>query len=171
MWEKVLILLWSSGGNCLRCLDVHARIPLLQQFQQLVEVQESARILEDIANGNKHSGSSVVGVHGILYADLKDILETWRLRTPNEWDNLTVWYDLLQWRNEMYNAVIDAFRDFGTTNPQLRHLGYHDKAWNVNKLAHISHKQGLSDVCVSILEKCMDTQPWKFRYCKLLHIL
>ncbi|XAR57979.1 Non-specific serine/threonine protein kinase [Bertholletia excelsa] len=134
-------------------MSVHARIPLLQQFQQLVEVQESARIIVDIANGNKLSGSSVVGVHGGLYADLKDILETWRLRTPNEWDNMTVWYDLLQWRNEMYNAVIDAFKDFGTSNSQLHHLGYRDKAWNVNKLAHIARKQGLHDVCVSILEK------------------
>ncbi|KAF2312392.1 hypothetical protein GH714_034499 [Hevea brasiliensis] len=134
-------------------MSVHARIPLLQQFQQLVEVQESARILVDIANGNKVSGSSVVGVHGNLYADLKDILETWRLRTPNEWDNMSVWYDLLQWRNEMYNAVIDAFKDFGNTNSQLHHLGYRDKAWNVNKLAHIARKQGLYDVCVIILEK------------------
>ncbi|KDP46748.1 hypothetical protein JCGZ_06536 [Jatropha curcas] len=134
-------------------MSVHARIPLLQQFQQLVEVQESSRILVDIANGNKLSGSSVVGVHGNLYADLKDILETWRLRTPNEWDNMSVWYDLLQWRNEMYNAVIDAFKDFGNTNSQLHHLGYRDKAWNVNKLAHIARKQGLYDVCVTILEK------------------
>jgi transformation/transcription domain-associated protein len=134
-------------------MSVHARIPLLQQFQQLVEVQESARVLVDIANGNKHSGSSVVGVHGNLYADLKDILETWRLRTPNEWDNMSVWCDLLQWRNEMYNAVIDAFKDFSNTNTQLHHLGYHDKAWNVNRLAHIARKQGLFDVCVTILEK------------------
>ncbi|XP_068325472.1 uncharacterized protein [Pyrus communis] len=134
-------------------MSIHARIPLLQQFQQLVEVQESSRILVDIANGNKLSGNPVVGVHGNLYADLKDILETWRLRTPNEWDNMSVWYDLLQWRNEMYNAVIEAFKDFTTTNPQLHHLGYRDKAWNVNKLAHIGRKQGLYDVCVSILEK------------------
>ncbi|KAM7524076.1 hypothetical protein LguiA_013978 [Lonicera macranthoides] len=134
-------------------MSIHSRIPLLQQFQQLVEVQESARIIVDIAHGNKLSGSSAVGVHGGLYADLKDILETWRLRTPNEWDNVSVWYDLLQWRNEMYNAVIDAFKDFGTTNSQLHHLGYRDKAWNVNKLAHIGRKQGLYDVCVSILDK------------------
>lgn len=133
-------------------MSVHSRIPLLQQFQQLIEVQESARILVDIANGNKLSNTSV-GVHGNLYADLKDILETWRLRTPNEWDNMSVWYDLLQWRNEMYNSVIDAFKDFVTTNPQLYHLGFRDKAWNVNKLAHIARKQGLNDVCVTILEK------------------
>lgn len=135
-------------------MSVHARIPLLQQFQQLVEVQESARIYVDIANGNKHPGNPVVGAHGNMYADLKDILETWRLRTPNEWDNMSIWYDLLQWRNEMYNVVIDAFKDFGTTNSQLHHLGYRDKAWNVNKLAHIARKQGLYDVCVNvILEK------------------
>jgi hypothetical protein len=64
-----------------------------------------------ILGSNKLSGSSVVGVHGNLYVDRKDILETWRLRTPNEWDNMSVWCDLLQWRNEMYNAVIDAFKD------------------------------------------------------------
>ncbi|KHN41897.1 Transformation/transcription domain-associated protein [Glycine soja] len=134
-------------------MSVHSRIPLLQQFQQIVEVQESARILMDISNGNKLSGNSVVGVQGNLYADLKDILETWRLRTPNEWDNMSVWYDLLQWRNEMYNSVIDAFKDFGTTNSALHHLGYRDKAWTVNRLAHIARKQSLFDVCVTILEK------------------
>ncbi|KAE8010614.1 hypothetical protein FH972_006971 [Carpinus fangiana] len=134
-------------------MSVHARIPLLQQFQQLVEVQESAKVLVDIASGNKPSAGSV-GVHGNLYADLKDILETWRLRTPNEWDNMSVWCDLLQWRNEMYNAVIDAFKDFSSsTNAPLHHLGYRDKAWNVNRLAHIARKQGLFDVCVAILEK------------------
>ncbi|KAF1875106.1 hypothetical protein Lal_00007722 [Lupinus albus] len=134
-------------------MSVHSRIPLLQQFQQIVEVQESARILLDISNGNKLSGNSVVGVQGNHYADLKDILETWRLRTPNEWDNMSVWYDLLQWRNEMYNHVIEAFKDFGSTNSALHHLGYRDKAWTVNRLAHIARKHGLYDVCVSILEK------------------
>ncbi|GFS30041.1 phosphotransferases/inositol or phosphatidylinositol kinase [Actinidia rufa] len=68
----------------LPAMSVHSKIPLLQQFQQLIEVQESARIIVDIANGNKLSGSSV-GVYGGLYADLKDILETWRLQTQNVW--------------------------------------------------------------------------------------
>ncbi|PKA60897.1 Serine/threonine-protein kinase ATR [Apostasia shenzhenica] len=134
-------------------MSVQSRMPLLQQFQQLVEVQESARILLEISNGNKQaSGNSGSGGHS-GYAELKDILETWRLRTPNEWDNMTVWYDLLQWRNEMYNAIIDAFKEFASTNQQLHHLGYRDKAWNVNKLAHIARKQGLYDVCVTILDK------------------
>ncbi|RID59278.1 hypothetical protein BRARA_F02519 [Brassica rapa] len=134
-------------------MSVHARVPLLQQFQQLVEVQESARIHVDIANGNKVSGNAAVGAPGNRYADLKDILETWRLRTPNEWDSMPVWYDMLQWRNEMYNVVIEAFKDFATSNSPLHHLGFRDKAWNVNKLARIARKQELYDVCVQILEK------------------
>lgn len=69
----------------------------------------------------------------------------------------------------MYNSVIDAFKDFGSTNSQLHHLGYRDKAWNVNKLAHIARKQGLHDVCVSILDKMyghstMEVQVLKLGY-------
>lgn len=146
-------------------MSVHGRIPLLQQFQQLVEVQESARIIVDIANGNKPSGNSAPG----LYADLKDILETWRLRTPNEWDNMSVWCDLLQWRNEIYNSVIDAFKEFSNTNSQLHHLGYRDKAWNVNKLARIARKQGLHDVCVSVLEKMYGHSTMEVQVCIYLH--
>ncbi|CAN8229179.1 unnamed protein product [Cochlearia groenlandica] len=134
-------------------MSLHARVPLLQQFQQLVEVQESCRIHVDITNGSKVPGNAPIAGQGNHYADLKDILETWRLRTPNEWDNMTVWYDMLQWRNEIYNVVIDAFKDFMTSNTPLHHLGYRDKAWNVNKLARIARKQGLNDVCVQILDK------------------
>lgn len=134
-------------------MSVQSRTPLLQQFQQLVEVQESARIILEIANGNKLTPGNLGSGIQSGYVELKDILETWRLRTPNEWDNMTVWCDLLQWRNEIYNAVIDAFKDFASTNPQLHHLGFRDKAWNVNKLAHIARKHGLYDVCVTILDK------------------
>jgi len=41
--------------------------------------------------------------------DLKDVLETWRTRLPNEWDDPVVWSDLLQWRNHIYSVVISAF--------------------------------------------------------------
>lgn len=134
-------------------MSVHARIPLLQQFQQLVEVQESAKILADIAREKELSEKSDLSAPRNSCFDLKDILETWRLRTPNKWDNMSVWYDLLEWRNEIYNVVVNAFKNLNTTNPQLHHLGYRDKAWTVNKLAHIARKHGLYDVCVTILEK------------------
>lgn len=39
---------------------------------------------------------------------MKDILETWRLRLPNEWDPLLHWQDVLVWRNTVYNVVISV---------------------------------------------------------------
>ncbi|KAL3681984.1 hypothetical protein R1sor_000006 [Riccia sorocarpa] len=139
-------------------MAVQSHIPLLQQFQQLVELQESARVLLEIANGKMPQPpgpSQLAQVQGIAsnYVDLKDILETWRLRTPNEWDELTVWNDLLLWRNHMYNTVINAFTNLSDTNPQLHQLGFRDKAWSVNKLANVARKQRLYEVCVNVLNK------------------
>ncbi len=63
-----------------------ARVPLLCQFQQLVELQESTRILVDLSNPVLQM-PRLDSAHG----ELKELLETWRLRTPNDWDKLTVW--------------------------------------------------------------------------------
>jgi hypothetical protein len=63
--------------------------------------------------------------------DLQDILETWRLRTPNEWEPLSAWADVLTWRNAIYNVVINAFKNLGEMAPHLHQLGYRDKAWSV----------------------------------------
>lgn len=135
---------WQLPSICFQ-----SRIPLLQQFQQLVEIQESARVL-CIASSSQLLEISTVGTQG-QFAESKKILENWRVRTPNEWDDLSFWYDVLQWRNEIYSSVIHGVEDFGATNPQLNYVGYKDKAWNINKLAHVARKQGLHDVCVSIL--------------------
>ena len=120
----------------------------------MVELQDLARVLVEIGNGNnQHVGTTPLGgVHG-CYVDLKDIFETWGLRTPNEWYNLFVWNDLLQCRNHMYNTIINSFKYFSNTNHQIPQLGYGDKAWSVNKLAHVARKQGLYDVCVTELNK------------------
>ena len=120
-------------------------LPLLYVFQQLVELQESTRVLMELGSGQQQPQHS--------YSELKDILETWRLRTPNLWDPLSHWHDLLQWRNHMYNIVINAFKGFQEVSPQLHQLGYKDKAWSVNKLARIARYQSMCGVCVSILMK------------------
>lgn len=60
-------------------------------------------------------------------------METWRLRTPNEWDNFGIWSDVLIWRNQIYNVVIEAFKAYGDVAPPLFQLGYRDKAWSVNR--------------------------------------
>ena len=80
------------------------------------------------------NGGRVVCILRIMIADeLQDIMETWRLRTPNEWDDFKIWSDVLMWRNQIYSIVVNAFKDMSDTNPQLYQLGYRDKAWNVNK--------------------------------------
>ena len=53
----------------------------------------------------------------------------------------------------MYKTVINSFKYFSNTNHQIPQLGYGDKAWSVNKLAHVAHKKGLYDVCVTELNK------------------
>ena len=63
-----------------------------------------------------------------------------RLRTPNAWDSLRHWQDLLVWRNNIYNTVIAAFNRMSDVAPQLHQMGYRDKAWSVNKLGHIAAK-------------------------------
>lgn len=65
-----------------------------------------------------------------------------RLRTPNEWDTLLHWQDVLLWRNHIYNVVISAFNNMSDVNPQLHQMGYRDKAWSVNKLGHVAYKYG-----------------------------
>lgn len=66
----------------------------------------------------------------------QDILETWRLRTPNEWESLGTWADVLTWRNAIYNVVINAFKNVGDMAPHLHQLGYRDKAWCAPALQH-----------------------------------
>ena len=65
----------------------------------------------------------------LWHFDPQDILETWRLRTPNEWEPLTVWSDVLNWRNAIYNVVFNACKHMGDIAPHLHQLGYKDKAW------------------------------------------
>ncbi len=196
---------------------------LLQLFQQLVELRESARVLADVSvSTREHS-----------YSDVKDILETWRwvgapalssshpvpstglicwmastfvqqgndlkawccrssvaqgkvaalhmrsafwdsctcqpihlltlfpaalclllpvrLRTPNDWDSMLHWQDVLMWRNNIYNIVIQAFSRMSEMAPLLHQMGYKDKAWSVNKLGSIAHKHGAPDVAIAII--------------------
>ena len=57
----------------------------------------------------------------------QDILETWRLRTPNEYESLGHWGDVIMWRGHIYNIVINAFKNVADVAPQLHQLGYRDK--------------------------------------------
>ena len=102
-------------------------IPLLASFQQLTELGESAHILQDLTRNHGR------GPIETQYSHLKDILETWRLRTPNEWERVSTWSDVMLWRNVIYNIVINAFQSVKEVAPHLHQLGYRDRAWSVNR--------------------------------------
>lgn len=49
---------------------------------------------------------------------------TLRLRTPNEWESLVHWQDVLVWRNQIYNIVINSFGSMTHLAANLHQLGY-----------------------------------------------
>ena len=127
--------------------DIAARshLPLLSLFQQLVELQESTRVLLELGMVQQQQQHH-------SYSELKDILETWRLRTPNFWDSLGQWHDLFQWRNHIHNIVISAFKTFQDQPHHMHQIGYRDKAWSINKLASIARKQNLHSLSLDVLK-------------------
>ncbi len=80
----------------------------------------------------------------------QDILETWRLRTPNPWDSIASWSTLSVWRNHMYNMVINRFPSIPDANG-LQQVGYRDKAWTVNQLARVARMQGHPSTAVHLV--------------------
>ncbi|KAL6746236.1 hypothetical protein V8C86DRAFT_2445362, partial [Haematococcus lacustris] len=135
----------SALQRCWQLPEIGAapQVPLLQTFQQLVEVRESVRILADLQLG------ASTAEH--VFQDVRDTTDTWRLRTPNEWEALPHWHDVMVWRNHIYDIVISNFRNFAESNPQLYQLGYRDKAWSVNRLGAIATAHGLPETCLNIL--------------------
>ena len=123
-------------------VGARARAPLAAAFQRVVELQESTRALVDLGSAQRP---------GHQYSELKDILETWRLRTPDGADALPAWADVLLWRNSIYNVVITAFKGLADAAPHLHQLGYRDKAWSVNRLARVARKHGSPSTCRSVL--------------------
>ena len=138
--QRALHKWWQLPKNSAR-----PHLPLLSLFQQLVELQESTRVLLELGMVQQQQ-------HTHSYSELKDILETWRLRTPNFWDSLGQWHDLFQWRNHIHNIVISAFKTFQDHPHHMHQIGYRDKAWSINKLASIARKQNLHSLSLDVLK-------------------
>jgi len=128
-------------------VGVTPTLPFLESLQPLVELHESSRILVDLSVLQQQHRSE----H--LYSDLKDIMETWRLRLPNEWEALSHWGDVLIWRNHIYNIIINALNEYQELLPQLHQAGYRDKAWSVNQLGAAARKQYQYNTCISSINK------------------
>jgi transformation/transcription domain-associated protein len=113
--------------------------PALHAFQRAVELAESWRVAMEF---------TVQGGAGAQYQELKDVCDTWKLRTPNEWEPLRWWSDVLTWRNQVYNMTIRQFSALQAAAPTLHQMGYRDKAWSVNRLGHVARLHNLPETCV-----------------------
>lgn len=130
-------------------------IPLLQHFQQFVELQEAVQIFGSLASTN---GQNIERKS----ADLKLVLQAWRERLPNLHDDISVWSDLIAWRqnvfssiNKSYIPIINASAQNNTPNTAntYGYRGYHETAWIINRFAHVARKHDLFEVAQQSLTK------------------
>jgi transformation/transcription domain-associated protein len=100
---------------------------------------ESAKIVKDINGATRHA----------KLTEIKNgILKSWRERLPCETDDMTLWSDILQWRQHVYSMINNAIPPTDSS-----FLGFHETAWSINKLARVARKQGLFEMCINSLAK------------------
>jgi transformation/transcription domain-associated protein len=129
-----------------------AHIPLLQNFQQLVELHDASVICQSLSQTNQ-------GNLDVKSGELKLLLGTWRDRLPNVWDDITAWQDLVTWRQHIFGLINTTY--LGLLPPQgqnangasFAYRGYHETAWIINRFAHVARKHQLPEVCISQLSR------------------
>jgi transformation/transcription domain-associated protein len=133
-----------------------AHVPLLQHFQQFVELQEAVQIFGSLSTTTAQNLEK-------KSSDLKMVLQAWRERLPNLQDDISIWSDLVAWRQNVFNAINNAYiplianpsQGGGTaSNTQtFGYRGYHETAWIINRFAHVARKHDLLDACFTSLTK------------------
>lgn len=138
-----------------------SHIPLLQSFQQFLELQEASQIFSSLSTTNAQNLDHKSG-------DLRTILSTWRERLPNMWDDINVWSDLVAWRQHIFSAINRTYLPLipllqpqggpgaaanASTGNSFAYRGYHETAWIINRFAHVARKHQLYDVCINYLTK------------------
>lgn len=131
----------------------NAHIPLLQNFQQLVELHDASVICQSLAQTNQ-------GNLDVKSGELKLLLGTWRDRLPNVWDDITAWQDLVTWRQHIFGLINATYLQLlppqGQNNANgasFAYRGYHETAWIINRFAHVARKHQLPEVCINQLSR------------------
>ncbi|KAG1474893.1 hypothetical protein G6F56_000065 [Rhizopus delemar] len=136
----------------------HSHLPLLQTFQQYLELSEASQIFNSLSNTTAQNLDQ-------KSTELRSILTTWRERLPNMWDDIDVWSDLVAWRQHIFSAINRTYlplipllqHPVGQANAGSSHSyayrGYHETAWIINRFAHVARKHQLYDVCINYLTK------------------
>ena len=130
----------------------NAHIPILQNFQQLVELHDANVIcisLSQTVQNNLDAKSQ----------ELKLLLGTWRDRLPNVWDDINAWQDLVTWRQHIFGLINRTYLNLlgpqqtNATGNSYAYRGFHETAWIINRFAHVARKHQLPDVCIAQLQK------------------
>jgi hypothetical protein len=119
------------------CSGSLAHSSLFQFFHRLVEIRESGQIMVETSN---HSS-------GRTLPDLKNLLNAWRHRLPNNWDRLSVWDEVFGWRTHMFTAITSNFA-WSEAVVEL-----HDRPWTMIRMAKAARTQGMRDVSLLLLNK------------------
>ncbi|KAI5862854.1 hypothetical protein GGS23DRAFT_569784, partial [Durotheca rogersii] len=129
-----------------------AHVPLLHNFQQLVELHDASVICQSLANTNSGNLDAKSG-------ELKLLLASWRDRLPNIWDDITDWQDLVTWRQHIFGLINNTYLQLlpqqgqGANGASFAYRGYHETAWIINRFAHVARKHNLPDVCINQLSR------------------
>ncbi|KAJ8604234.1 hypothetical protein MRB53_041886 [Persea americana] len=123
-----------------------------------VELQEAGQIYASLASTQAQNLEA-------KSHELKHILQTWRERLPNFYDDINGWSDLVAWRqlifssiNRVYLPLVSGLQQPSAPNSNssatsFAYRGYHETAWIINRFAHVARKHDLPDVCISQLTK------------------
>ena len=130
----------------------NAHVPILQNFQQLVELHDAQVICTSLAQTNQANLDQ-------KSQELKLLLGTWRDRLPNVWDDINAWQDLVTWRQHIFQLINRTYlallppQQGNATGNSYAYRGYHETAWIINRFAHVARKHQLPDVCISQLSR------------------
>ncbi|KAJ9663860.1 transcription-associated protein 1 [Neophaeococcomyces mojaviensis] len=131
----------------------NAHVPILQNFQQLVELHDASIICDSLMSTNERNLDS-------KSQEVKLLLQAWRDRLPNIWDDINAWQDLVTWRQHVFQLVNSTYLPLipqqagaNVGNSSYAFRGYHETAWIINKFAHVARKHNMPDVCITQLGK------------------
>jgi transformation/transcription domain-associated protein len=163
--DEGIQLLLQNWHSCPSVVG-NTHVELLHTFQLYVEIQEATQIFNSLSSTKANNLDA-------RSQDIKGILQTWRERLPNVWDDIHVWSDIISWRQHIFNAINKAYlplipqmtnnangsnaggsnNNSNTTSYSNAYRGYHETAWLINRFAHVSRKHRLIDVCITNLAK------------------
>ncbi|KAH8163639.1 hypothetical protein CIB48_g4614 [Xylaria polymorpha] len=129
-----------------------AHIPMLHNFQQLVELHDASVICQSLANTSQ-------GNLDVKSGELKLLLGAWRDRLPNTWDDITDWQDLVTWRQHIFGLINSTYLQLlpqqgqSASGASFAYRGYHETAWIINRFAHVARKHNLAEVCINQLSR------------------